>query len=322
MTSSRSTDWISDFTATHGMPPFAGAEVATPGAPPAAAAPPPAAPAPAPAAAPPAPAPGQPPAPAAAAPPAAVPGAPVDPNSPPAAAEPAAAEPPAWAQSLLTRFDQIAPPPVDPMMVELGLAQAPAAPGQPPAPTYDPSQAAPQGQPQYGQPPATPGQQPPQPGQPTEMELVQRLIDERAQEQASRLIDERVAPLFAQQDANRRRGEVQSLQTDFPELAKPEAMQALFSRAQSWSTTLFGNPNAAREPGFLEIVHLAGKQLDAANAAAAVPGAPGVPGTPGEVPVEPPGAATPGAPLTPEQELTAGIMAERRGGGLSPLWVG
>ncbi len=318
MTSSRSTDWIADHIASVGLPPFAGGETAV--AAPAATAPPPApAPAPAPAAVPaPAPAaavppPGQPPA---AVPPAPQPG---DPAAP-APAEPAAAEPPPWAQTILQRFDQLAPPQPDPMMVELGLAPPPP-PGQPPV---NPSQVAPQGQPQYQGQPAMPGQ--PQPGQGlSEVELVQQMIDDRAQQQAERLIEERVTPLFAQQDVNRRRGELQSLQTDFPELAQPQAMQSLFQRAQSWSTTLFGNPNAAREPGFLEICHLANKQLEAAQAAGAAAPAPVVPGQPGlngEVPVEAPGAATPGAPQTPEQQLVSGIMAEKRGGGLDPMWVG
>lgn len=322
--------WAADFKAKHGFAPIAGGE--TPGA--AVATPPapaPASPAPTPAPAPaapaqtpapvPTPAPGQPATPA--------PGAAPQPGAPEGQQAPQADATPEWAQKLLDGMDQLAPPAqVDPLAVELGLVPPPPQP-LPGQPGYDPSQAGPaagrvpQGAPQQQPPAALPGQQvPPVPGQPQpgvdpETALVEQYIDQRAEEVATRMLQERVAPLFQQQEVTRRRTESQALLDDYPELKDPAKGQALVAQARAWAQETLGDPRFAGEPGYLEVVHLAMKGLEAQGQA---PGQTPAPGS-GEVPIEGGSGAQPPAATTESTELAQRIVDAKPGGGLSNLWV-
>lgn len=275
------------FEGEHGLPPFAGCETA-----PAAAAPP-----------------------AEPAPPAA-----------PAPAAPAGAEPAATpagepsTSELLSILDERlpAPPPPGPSELEIELGLAPA----PQAPTSPPPQAAGLGPEAYPQ--AQPGvqqYQQPQDRATAEAEAIARMIDDRAREQAEAMISARLDPVLQQQAENQRRQEGEGLLEDYPELKEPGAGQNLLSSAQRWAGTIFStNPAAsqnpalieaiAREPGFLELVHLAGRQLASARSETPVPGANG------EVPIEQPGPASPGIPVSDQQNIVQGIVAAKKGGGL------
>lgn len=306
--------FASDFMERYGLPPFAGGENPGGGAP-AATPPAPAAPA------------AEPAAPAAAAPAAVAPGG--EPAAPGAAAPAAAQDPPDWGQRLLDGMERLAPPAqVDPLAVELGLvpppAQSPAAPqGYDPA-QMGPAAGLPQGalqQPQAVQPgqvPVVPGQQP-QPGSPqAEMEAVNRLIEDKAQQVSERMIQERVMPRFQENRVADKRREMQALIDDYPELRDQAKQEALIARARTWATETLGNPAAAGEPGYLETTHLAMKGLEAAEAAkAAAAGNP----VPGEVPIEGGGPGGAGAvPQTSEQRAQA-IVEAKPGGGLSDVWI-
>lgn len=314
--------WASDFKERYGVPPIAGGE--TPTATPTPPAPPAAAPQPAPATA------ATPP--PAAAPAAVPPGQPAAPAAPadPAAAAPAAEPMPGFAKTLLERMDELAPPAqVDPLAVELGFAPPPPQP-LPGQPGFDPSQAgAAAGQSQPGvprppQPAALPGQGPaPMPGTPgmgaqpgqSPDEFVEQLIDGRAGQVAERLFQERVAPLFQQQAAVTRRTEGAALLEDYPELQEPGKQAALLAQAQAWGQEVLGTRDVAREPGFLEVVHLAMKGLEGAKGQQ--PAAPGG----GEVPIEGGGAASPTPVATQPEQIAQAIVDAKSGGGLDPLWL-
>lgn len=317
--------WAADFKVKHGFAPIAGGEtpggaVATPPAPT------PAAPAatPAPAAPEQTPAPGQPAAPAGDGSQTQQPGAPEGQQAPQADATPE------WAQKLLDGMDQLAPPAqVDPLAVELGIVPEPPPP-LPGQPGYDPSQAGPaagqgpQGVPQQQSPAALPGQQvpgvpgqPQQPGVDPQTALVEQYIDQRAEEVATRMLQERVAPFFQQQEVTRRRTESQALLDDYPELKDPAKGQALVAQARAWAQETLGDARFAGEPGYLEVVHLAMKGLEAQGQA---PGQAPAPGS-GEVPIEGGSGAQPPAATTESTELAQRIVDAKPGGGLSNLWV-
>lgn len=285
------TTFTENFRARYGVSPIAGGETLE-GAPPAAAAPP----APEPAA------------------------APVAPPGEPAAAAPEPVIPvsEATAQQLLSRFDEFGAQPPDPIAVDLGLVQPPPAmPGQP------------QGQPgayppgQFGQPPA-PAQPNPQPGaqlpgvDPNEKAAIDAYVEARSEAVVERILAERVDPRFAQQDVDRRRAETEALVEGNPELRDPQVAEALMARARNWATQL-GNPEMAREPGFLELTYRAAKQMEAAQAAGAQAPAAPVPGQ-GEVPIEQPGPAAPAGAID-NQDPGQRIVAAGKGSGLSSFWV-
>lgn len=289
--------WAADHAALYGMPPIAGGE--TPTVTPEAPAAPPAT-------------------------PAATP-APGEPAATPAAGEgaaPAAEAPPAWAQSLIDGMETLMPPaPVDPLAVELGLVPAPAQP-LPGQPGYDPSQMAPAaGQPQNGALP-TPDPAMPAPGAAPQQipgeEAVNQLIDSRAREVAATLLKEQVVPYFQQQEGTRRRTETQSLLDDYPELKDPAKGNALVAQARAWAQETLGDASKASEPGFLEITHLAMRQM-AANEAAKGAGAPGAPG--GEVPIEGAGASGAQPAAQTDEQRAQAIVDAKPGGGLSSVWV-
>lgn len=315
--------WVTDFEALHGVPPIAGGETLA-GAPPAAVTPP--APAPAPPSAQPA-APAPTPGvvdPAAAAQPGAAPAAP---GSEGAAAAAAAPTPPDWAQTLIERMDEIAPPVIDPLAAELFGQPSPAAAPQAPPQGYTPDQlAAAQaaGLPLPQAPQATPGV-PPQAGQPVvppqgtagdERAFVDQLIDQRAGQVAQRMIQERVDPYIAGQETQRRRAEAVALTQDYPEFRDPAYQSSISQRARGWAQQILGSPEAAGEPGFLELCHLAAKQLDAMQQEK-----PAVPGPGGEVPIEIPGGGNPGSAVPQPDQMAAGIVAASPGRGLNSLWT-
>ncbi len=293
-----------NFRARYGVAPIAGGEHmvgAPPPAPAAPAAPDPAAPSPAPA-----------PDPAAAAP------APGQPAAPEAA--PGVPMTEATAQQLLARFDEIGPAaPPDPIGVELGLMQpAPAMPGQPqgqPGAVPLPGQ---QGAPQVPVPPQQqPGAQLPV-GSPEEQAAIDRYVETRARQVAEAMFEEQISPKFARMEADRRRGETESLVADHPELQDRGTAEQLLSRARNWATQL-GTPELAREPGFLELTLLAGKQMAAAQAAGAqVPVVP-TPGN-GEVPIEQPGPAAPAGAAAGIQDPGQRIVEAGKGHGLSSVF--
>lgn len=290
--------WATDAAASNGFPPLAGGE-AQPGEPPAAA----------------------PPAPAAPAPQVAPPGQPAPPPDPQVAAPPAAPSP--SIEDVYAMLEERLPAgPPDPLEVELGLQPAPVDPGLPPQ--AQPGTAFP------GQPPAQqPGvPQQPQPGVPgpqqAEVQAVERWINDMVEQR----INESVLPRFEEGEKARRQNEFTELRGQHPELADPNVASALVKRAQNWATQVLGNSELAREPAFLEMVLLAGAQMDANQAVAAQQ--PGTPGTqpqavapPPGVPIEAPGgAALPAGQLTPEQQTQQAILAAGGGSGLDPFWRG
>lgn len=324
--------WATDFEARHGVPPMAGGEtfgagvaaVATPPAP---------APAPAPAAAPaaaqPAPAATPAPTPGAPDPAAAQPGAaPVAPGGEGAAAAPT---PPDWAQTLIERMDEIAPPVIDPLAAELFGQPTPAAPQQPAPGGFSPEQLAaaqaaglglpptPQAMPAVpplaGQ-PAVPPQGVPQGAPGDERAFVDQLIDQRAEQVAQRMIRERVDPYIAGQEVQRRRAEAVALTQDYPEFRDPAYQSSISQRARGWAQQILGSPEAAGEPGFLELCHLAAKQLEAMQQER-----PAVPAPGGEVPIETPGGGNPGSAVPQPDQMAANIVAASPGRGLSKIWV-
>lgn len=245
---------------------------------------------------------------------------------------PAEGQPPQWAQTLLERMDEMAPAaPVDPLAAELFGYEQPQQ-GQVP-PGYDPNQLAGQvpgqampGQaPQPGlpgQPAVLPGGVPGVPGQPDLGGLedpggvVRNFIDERAREVAQTMLRERVEPYLQQQDQQRRRNEAIALTEDYAELRDTAYANALVTRAKQWAQQILGSSEAAGEPGFLELVHLASKQLEVAQSGQGQqPGAGG-----SEVPIEQPGGANPGAAQTDAQQLADRIVAASPSQGLSSLW--
>lgn len=294
--------WAADFVQRYGLPPIAGGETSTvtPETPAAPAAAPEATPAATPAAG--------------------------EPAATPAAGEgasPAAEAPPAWAQSLIDGMETLMPPaPVDPLAVELGLVPAPAQP-LPGQPGHDPSQTgSAAGQPQTGALPTPDPASPASGAAPQQVpgeEAVNQLIDSRAREVAATLLKEQVVPYFRQQEGTRRRTETQSLLDDYPELKDPAKGNALVAQAKAWAQETLGDASKASEPGFLEITHLAMRQMAANEAAKAGAGAPGASG--GEVPLE--GAGASGAqPAAQTQEQRAqAIVDAKPGGGLSSIWV-
>jgi hypothetical protein len=347
--------WVTDFERLHGVPPIAGGEVFGPGVasagqpqPPAQAAPPAPAPAQAASAAP-APAPAATPAPAGAPDPAAAAAVAASQGQPPqpVAGQPAAAQPgaaaaqaqpgaPDYVQVLLDRMDEIDPPALDPLAAELfgQPAQPPAMPGAGQQQLTPEQFAAAQATglaPQSGYPQATPGQVPqagqpavpPTPGLPgqpavppaNEQEYVDRLIDQRAQAVAQRMIDQRVNPYIQTQEANRRRSEAIALTQDYPEFRDPAYQSRIAQTARGWAQQILGSSEAAGEPGFLELCHLATKQLAAQQQETPAATASGA-----EVPIEAPGGANPGGAASPTDQLAAGIVAASPGRGLSPIW--
>ncbi len=275
------------------------------------------------------------------------PAAPADPGAAqqPAEGQAPAAEMPQYAQDLFSRMDQLLPPAqVDPLAVELGLVPAPAQP-LPGQQGYDPSQqfGQPAGPGQPGalpqQPQALPGQpQTPDPGQGAvdpQTEIVERYIEQRANEAAEKLIGEKVTPLFQQQEAARRRAESQSLLDDYGELKDPAKSQALVAQARAWAGETLGDPRFAAEPGYLETVHLAMKGLElgqlvqegkitlpeGVSAPLAAAAAPGVQPGSGEVPIEGPGGAQPGSPTPESTQRAQAIVDAGPAGGLNSLWV-
>lgn len=286
--------FASYFMATHGMPPIAGGE--TPGGTVTPA--PPVAPDPATAAATPAPDP--------------VGAAPATNGATPEGQPAEGAEvqpqgtPPEWAETLLERMDQIAPPQVDPLAAELF--------GQPQA--AQPQQFAPQQEQPQPQQPGPQSGLPAQPGQLDEAELVRNFIDERAQQIAQKAIEERVTPVLQQQQVQRRREEALALTDEYPELRDPQFQSSLMTKARSWAHQILGSPEAAGEPGFLELCLLASRQLDAA--AQASPAQPGQPGS--EVPIEQPGGANPGSAQPQTDQIADRIVSAGARRGLSSLW--
>lgn len=285
--------WSENFKVLYGMPPIAGGETPTETPPTPA---PPTQPAPDPTPAP-------------------------DEGTPPpeVAAQPAADSTPEWAQKLLDGMDQLAPPAqVDPLAVELGLAPEPPQP-LPGQPGFDPSQAGPPaGQPEPGTLPPGQAAVPDSQSQPADpqTELVSQYIDKRAEQVAERMLQERVAPYFQHQEQNRRRDEGQAFVDDYPELKDPDKWNALRTQARAWGQQTIGNPAVADEPGFLEVVHLAMKGLEAAQNGQQ-PGAAGS----GEVPIEGGGGAQPGPTQTNSDELAQRIVDAKPGGNLDPIWT-
>jgi len=249
-------------------------------------------------------------------------------------------------------MDQLVPPAqVDPLAVELGLVPPPPQP-LPGQQGLDPSQQF--GQPAGpGQPGALPQQQPPAalPGQPQtgipgqqvpdgqgldpQTEMVERFIDQRAEEVAQSMFDQRVAPLFQQQEAARRRSESQALVDDYPELKDTARSQALVAQARAWAGETLGDQRLAAEPGYLETVHLAMKGLElgklvqegkitlpeGVQAPLAAPAAAGAPGGGGEVPIEGGGGAQPASPTPESTQRAQAIVDAGPAGGLNDLWV-
>lgn len=162
--------------------------------------------------------------------------------------------------------------------------------GQP----FDPSQL---GDPAYGD----PSQQfadPQLPGQPAvDAQQLDSLIQERV-EAATR-------PIMEAAEANRREVDAQSLLDDYPELQEQETAQSVVAEAQEWAQDL-GNPALAKEPAFVELVHLAEKAASAAQAetpAGAQPQA------------QPTAQAQPGQPHQPQPQQPVQIEG---GGGALP----
>jgi hypothetical protein len=174
-------------------------------------------------------------------------------------------------------------------------------------------------QPHAPQAPGLPGQ--PQPGgqngqqAPTEAERVLAVIREEAQRAAQASI----MPQLEAQERARRRSEGLSLVEDYPDLKDATKAHELVGRARQWAADL-GIPQMAGEPGFVELVHLAGMQIAAAQQAmpAAPGGVPPAQQQPG-VTLETPGGTPP--PPAPGNDAAARIVAAGRGG-LSPLWGG
>jgi hypothetical protein len=223
-------------------------------------------------------------------------------------------------------MDEIAPPAIDPLAAELFGQPTPTAPqAQPQGYTPDQlaaAQAAGLGLPQ-GAPQAMPGV-PPQAGQPVvppqapgdERAFVDQLIDQRAEQVAQRMIRERVDPYIAGQETQRRRNEAIALTQDYPEFRDPAYQSSISQRARGWAQQILGSPEAAGEPGFLELCHLAAKQLEAMQQET-----PAAPGPGGEVPIEIPGGGNPGSAVPQPDQMAAGIVAASPGRGLSKLWV-
>lgn len=136
-----------------------------------------------------------------------------------------------------------------------------------------------------GQPAGVPGQQPPAED---DAALIERYIDERAQQAAQA----RIEPLLQQMHADRRRENAQALLEDYPELNEPATAQAVMTEARRWAEEI-GDPRKAADPAFVELTLLASRTL-----ASATPQNAGGPGAPqGQVQLErggANGAATPG----------------------------
>jgi hypothetical protein len=165
-------------------------------------------------------------------------------------------------------------------------------------------------------------------------EIVERYIDQRANEVAERLIGERVTPLFQQQEAARRRAESQSLLDDYGELKDPAKSQALVAQARAWAGETLGDPRFAGEPGYLETVHLAMKGLEFGKlvqegkitlpegVAAPLAAAAGTPsGSGSEVPIEGGGGAQPASPTPESTQRAQAIVDAGPAGGLNDMWV-
>lgn len=251
------------------------------------------------------------------------------PAAAPAAAPPAGAPeavpveaPPAWATTLIERFDQMAPAAVDPLAVELGLVDPPPpAPGQPPL-QQQPAPASPgqpQAQPQPGTPfpgaPMTPEQQ-----QAQQVAEVQQWVNQQIQEGVQRGIQEYVEPRFQLQQRQTRQEEIAGLRSDYPAFNDPQQASAIVARGRQWAQMMGLPETTVGEPAFLEMVYLTGLQIDANRVAQAQQQPGGVPtlpaGQPG-VPIEQPGAAAPAPPLNAQQEIASNIVKAGAGNGLA-----
>lgn len=312
---------LHNFAASYGLPLIAGGE--NPGGGPAVATPPaPAAPAaPAPAAQPAAPAP-----PAAPAQPGVAPGAPGTPAAP---VDPIVALQQGQ-QGILERLDELAPPaPVDPLAVELGLVAPPQPlPGQPVDPAQQQPPAA--GQPQQPGAPQQPGISTPpglqvdvnDPQQLAQLQAVEGFIEARAKTVAESMLNEKFTPFMQQQERTRKQGEAQQVVAQNPRLQDPAWRDKVFSQARQWAREVTGSEQAAGEPGWIEMTHLAMQGLELSAAAAPGGAQPGVQPGGGEVPIEGGGGAQPQAAQTDSQKIAQEIVAAKPGGGLNSFWNG
>lgn len=172
------------------------------------------------------------------------------------------AEAPPWAQPLIERMNDLNPAQPDPLAAELGLAPPPPDPAQQQAQAQQQAtaqQQAAQAQAQLGQ------QGQPQPGTPQApadptQQMIQQWMREQARAEAQAMLDELGVKEFMQTtDVNRRRGEMQSLVSDYK--LTPQQQQKLLADGRQYAAVI-GRPDLAGEPGFLELTLLANHTIE------------------------------------------------------------
>lgn len=214
-------------------------------------------------------------------------------------------EPPEYIQQLTSRMDEVAsrlediqPAQQAPGLVDLLASTNEQENGQPTPPqTPEPQEQA----------------QPESEDGPDEAKLIEQYLQAEIQKGTQ----EAIRPLIQRQEEQRIRDEAQDFLEDYPEIREdPQTQQQLLSNAQRMAQEL-GTPDAAREPRFLELVHLASRQL----AAQANPENPEGGGDQQQVALEPGGGTNPGPAGNTNDDRAAAIVGAK-GHGLNSFWGG
>lgn len=235
----------------------------------------------------------------------------VEPTAEPGEEPTNGSEPPEYIQQLSSRMDEVASRLEDmqPQQQAPGLVDLLASPQQ----QNGQQEAQPQGQQQTSSGQATPEPQETDQGGPDQAALIEQYIDTRAEEKAR----ETFAPYVQAQEQQRIRDEAQDFLEDYPEIRDDrEAQEALMRNTQRMAQEL-GTPEAAREPRFLELVHLASRQLAASNSSETPSGE----GDQQQVALEPGSGVNPGSASTTNDDRAAAIVAAK-GNGLNSFWGG
>lgn len=224
---------------------------------------------------------------------------------------------PPWAQTLSARMDDVAG------RIEDIAPQQPAGPGLVDLlGGADPAQAQQNGQQAQEAPQAQNGEQGLPADElggegPSQQEIIQQYIDSRAKDAAREMLQ----PYVQSQEASRIRDEGFELLENYPELRDNEAANTLMGQAQQTAQDL-GIPGAVREPGFLELVHLAGRQLAAQRSETpAGAGDQQQQAQPGGVQLESGNGANPGPAGAQSDDLASRIVSAG-GSGLGSFWGG